>query len=138
MAKGSARLKAAAEAMREFALGLPGAWEDVPWEGETVAKVGKKVFVFNIEPADTVTDRLQFSVKLPESGDAARSLPYTSPTGYGLGRAGWVTVDLASGPDADPPPVDVFLDWIEESYRAVALKKYIAELDANPPATARR
>ncbi len=76
--------------------------------------------------------------ELPESRDAALSLPYTSPTGYGLGRGGWVTVDLASAADADPPPVDLFLDWIEESYRAVALKKFIAELDANPPATARR
>ena len=138
MAKGSARLKKAATAMREFAFGLPGAWEDFPWE-ESVAKVGKKVFVFNIEPAEAATDRLLFSVKLPESGEAALTLPYTSPTGYGLGRAGWVTVDLAAGdPDADPPPVDVFLDWIEESYRAVAPKKLVAELDANPPATARR
>ncbi|MGH9117592.1 MAG: MmcQ/YjbR family DNA-binding protein [Acidimicrobiales bacterium] len=137
MAKGSARLRAAAEAMRQFAFSLPGAWEDFPWD-ESVAKVGKKVFVFNIAPADQVTDRLLFSVKLPESGEAALSLPYTSPTGYGLGRGGWVTVDLDAGPDADAPPVDVFLDWIEESYRAVALKKHVAELDANPPATARR
>ena len=133
--KGTARLRAAATAMREFAFSLPGAWEDFPWD-ESVAKVGKKVFVFNIVPAEQVTDRLLFSVKLPESGDAARSLPYTSPTGYGLGRGGWVTVDLPA--DGDAPPVDLFLDWIEESYRAVALKKLVAELDANPPVTARR
>jgi predicted DNA-binding protein (MmcQ/YjbR family) len=124
--------------MREFAFALPGAWEDFPWEGESVAKVGKKVFVFNIAPADQVSDRLVFSVKLPESAEPARSLPYTSPTGYGLGRAGWVTVDLGTGPDADPPPVELFLDWIEESYRTIAPKRLIAELDANPPTTARR
>jgi predicted DNA-binding protein (MmcQ/YjbR family) len=137
MARRAAKLRAAAQAMREFAFGLPGAWEDFPWE-ETVAKVGKKVFVFNLAPPDQVTDRLLFSVKLPESSEAALSLPYTSPTGYGLGRAGWVTVDLVAGPGSDPPPVDLFLDWIEESYRAVAPKKLIAELDANPPVTARR
>jgi predicted DNA-binding protein (MmcQ/YjbR family) len=123
--------------MRTFAFSLPGAWEDFPWD-ESVAKVGKKVFVFNISPPDQVTDRLLFSVKLPESGEAALSLPYTSPTGYGLGRGGWVTVDLGSGPGIDPPPVDLFLDWIEESYRAVAPKKLVAELEADPPATARR
>jgi predicted DNA-binding protein (MmcQ/YjbR family) len=33
------------ERLRDFALLLPGAWEDFPW-GERVAKVGKRVFVF--------------------------------------------------------------------------------------------
>ena len=36
---------ALADPVRQFAAGLPGAWEDHPW-GESVAKVGKKVFVF--------------------------------------------------------------------------------------------
>ena len=31
--------------LRLHALGFPGAWEDFPW-GESVIKVGKKVFVF--------------------------------------------------------------------------------------------
>ena len=137
MARGASKLKAAAQTMRDFAFSLPEVWEDYPW-GETVAKVGKKVFVFNITPADQITDRLLFSVKLPESNEAALSLPWTSPTGYGLARGGWVTVDLTVGPGVDPPPVDLFLDWIEESYRAVAPKKLVKELDANPPVTATR
>ena len=33
------------ESLREFALTLPGAWDDHPW-GETVIKVKKKIFVF--------------------------------------------------------------------------------------------
>ena len=30
----------------EYALSLPGAWRDEPWEGDTVAKVGDKIFAF--------------------------------------------------------------------------------------------
>ena len=31
--------------LKTFALGLPGAWPDNPW-GDSVVKVGKKIFVF--------------------------------------------------------------------------------------------
>src|SRR6266545_2881018 len=37
--------RAARTALRDFALGLPGAYEEFPW-GECVVKVNKKVFVF--------------------------------------------------------------------------------------------
>jgi predicted DNA-binding protein (MmcQ/YjbR family) len=133
--KGSARLRKAAASIRQFVFSLPGAWEDVPWEDDHVAKVGKKVFVFNVPAPETVTDRLRFTVKLPESGEFALTFPYASPTRYGLGRAGWVTVEWPAG--AEAAPVEMFMDWVEESYRAVAPKKLVTELDANPPATAR-
>jgi predicted DNA-binding protein (MmcQ/YjbR family) len=100
------------------ALGFPGAWEDHPW-GDTVVKVGKKVFVFLGEDG--------FSVKLPESAEVALALPGSEPTGYGLGKAGWVSVRVGG---ADDVPVDLFSDWLDESYRAVAPKKLVKELDA--------
>ena len=37
--------KSRPQLLREFALTLPGAWEDFPW-GDTVIKVRKKIFVF--------------------------------------------------------------------------------------------
>lgn len=112
-----------ADPLRSFAFGLPEAWEDHPW-GESVAKVGKKVFVFFGRPDAEGT--LGFSVKLPLSNDEALSLSFTEPTGYGLDRGRWVTVRAPQ--DA---PLDLFLAWIEESYRAVAPRRLVASLDAD-------
>lgn len=109
--------------LRKFAFGMPGAWEDHPW-GESVAKVAKKVFVFFGH--DSSAD-FGMSVKLPQSKLEALSFPYVEPTGYGLGKSGWVSVKLNEA--KTPPPVEMLLDWIEESYRAVAPKKMLAELE---------
>jgi predicted DNA-binding protein (MmcQ/YjbR family) len=106
-----------------FALGLPGAWEDHPWE-ETVAKVGKKVFVFFGSKASPTWPSM--TVKLVESHDQAMAIPGTEPTGYGLGKSGWVTIPFRS---KLLPPLGVLTDLVEESYRLVAPKKLVAELD---------
>jgi predicted DNA-binding protein (MmcQ/YjbR family) len=109
--------------LRSFALSLPEAWEDFPW-GESVAKVGKKVFVFLGQ--DDAARPPAMSVKLDESHGHALAIDGAAPTGYGLGRAGWVTVPLhAEGLD-----VELLKDWIEESYRIVAPKRLVAKLDA--------
>jgi predicted DNA-binding protein (MmcQ/YjbR family) len=42
----SRRHGAVAARLRAAALGKPGAWEDSPWDGDTVAKVGDKIFAF--------------------------------------------------------------------------------------------
>ena len=111
--------------LREFALGLPGAWEDFPWENDRTAKVGKKVFAF-LGWAEPREDQ-QISLKLPESAEQALTLGCCEPTGYGLGRASWVSIKLAG---ADRPPLEVLLDWVEESYRTVAPRTLVRELDA--------
>jgi predicted DNA-binding protein (MmcQ/YjbR family) len=121
----AASITKTAATLRNFALGLPGAWEDFPWEDDRTAKVGKKVFAFlgSAEPGD----RYRISLKLPDSVEQALALDCCEPTGYGLGRASWVTVDVSA---ADCPPVEVLLDWIEESYRTIAPKTLVRELDA--------
>ncbi len=117
-------LRPAARALRAFALRFPGAAEDFPW-GERVVKADGKVFVFlGLDPVRG--GPMSFSVKLPESGEEARELPFVRPTGYGLGRAGWVTATFE--PPA-VPPVELLCAWIEESYRAVAPKKLAASTE---------
>ncbi|MFN7146818.1 MAG: MmcQ/YjbR family DNA-binding protein [Myxococcota bacterium] len=109
-----------AAAMRDHALALPGATEDFPW-GERVVKVNKKVFVF-LGKAEEEGGSFGFSVKLPESGEAALELPYASPTGYGLGKSGWVSFSFAP---RDQPDLAPLLAYLEESWRAVAPKKLV-------------
>lgn len=126
-------------ALRAYALSLPGATEHFPW-GERVAKVAKKVFVFlGHADADQATASaakaknigtpggISLSVKLPSSRDAVLSLPFAEPTGYGLGKSGWVTLRFAPG---ERVPVGLIQTWIEESYRAIAPRKQVALLPA--------
>lgn len=120
----SVRLAQAEEELLAFALAYPGSHEDSPW-GERVAKVKKKVFVFFHVPSH----ELNVTVKLPESASIALSLPFVTPTGYGLGKSGWVTATFAA---RSKPPLDLLKRWIDESYRAVAPKKLIAGLDDRP------
>ena len=124
----------ALDTLRAYALSLPEAKEEFPW-GDRVAKVKGKIFVFLGLHGEG--GALSMSVKLPESADAALELPWAEPTGYGLGRAGWVSVRLTP---KVKPPVEMFRAWIEESYRAVAGKRLAAKLDGAPaaPAKARR
>jgi predicted DNA-binding protein (MmcQ/YjbR family) len=106
--------------VRTFALSFPGASEEHPW-GEDVAKVGGKIFVFLGSGQST-----RMTVKLDESHAHALSIEGAEPTGYGLGKSGWVTVPLR----AKGVSLDVLRDWIEESYRIVAPKRLLAELDS--------
>jgi predicted DNA-binding protein (MmcQ/YjbR family) len=124
-------LSRAAQEVYAYALSLPGAWEDHPW-GENVAKVGKKVFLFSGWHDD---ESWGISVKLQESHAAAMSLPFCAATGYGLGKAGWVSARFAPG---EKPLVELLKSWVRESYAHIAPKKLLAQLDgapAKPPKT---
>ncbi len=121
----NAALKKVAKALHDHALGMPEAWEDSPW-GDPVVKVGKKIFVFH-SLIDCPETTWSMSVKLPMSSAEALATTTSVPTGYGLGRAGWVTITIAASPK---PDLDLLTDWIEESYRTVAPKKLSRLLDA--------
>lgn len=117
-------LAAAEERLRAHALSFPETREDFPW-GERVVKVRNKVFLFLGRPEE---GGLSLSVKLPGSATLALDLPFASPTGYGLGKSGWVTARF--GP-REHPPVHVLERWIDESYRAVAPKRLSASLGSS-------
>jgi predicted DNA-binding protein (MmcQ/YjbR family) len=116
--------KRAEKTLIAFAGGFPQAWEDHPWE-HTVFKVGKKVFVF-FGGAAGPPGELSMTVKLPISFEMALTLPYVTPAGHGLGKAGWANVRQAEGEDID---LDTLKGWIVQSYRAVAPKKLVKLLE---------
>ncbi len=108
--------------LEQFALSLPEAWADNPW-GDRVVKVAKKIFVFL---SSAGSDDPGITVKLPESHDHAMSFEGSILPGYGLGKAGWVTIHVAGVPKEER---EVLFDFIEESYRTIAPKKLVKQLD---------
>jgi hypothetical protein len=76
-------------ALRDYGLSFPETTEDFPW-GHRALKVRGKGFVF-MGGDDKV---FSLSVKLPTSRDGVLLLPFAAPTGYGLGKSGWVTAQF--------------------------------------------
>ena len=108
------------------ALGLrkyPGAHLKSPWPGHSDLAVNDKTFAYLSAPGDPP----HVSLKLPLSCSIALSLPGSEPTAYGLGKSGWVSMSFAA---AAVPPVELLESWLDESYRAQAPKKLLAQLDA--------
>jgi predicted DNA-binding protein (MmcQ/YjbR family) len=114
---------AAVEQLRAFGLRYPGAHTKSPWPGHLDLAVNDKTFAY----LSLAGEPLTISCKLPRSADSALSLPFTTPTAYGLGKSGWVT---ATFPDDAPVPVELLQEWIDESYRAQAPKRLSAGLPA--------
>ncbi|HJV08407.1 MAG TPA: MmcQ/YjbR family DNA-binding protein [Acidimicrobiales bacterium] len=128
------------DALRAFALGLPAAEEDFPW-GETAIKVRVKPGIppwrnegvygpMFLWMGQRDASQPAVCVKLTRSYEEAVAVAgATRTTISGLGQWGWLTVPLSQ--------VDVPLasDWVEESYRNVAPKRFLAELDRRGPTT---
>jgi len=112
--------------LRDFALALPEAHEDMPW-GERVVKVKNKVFVFLGH--DMETEHFGLSVKLPNSNNRALRMPFTEPTGYGLGKSGWVSAKLN---DKSQASFEMLRDWVKESYCAIAPKGLAEQVQPDP------
>ncbi|HEX2806027.1 MAG TPA: MmcQ/YjbR family DNA-binding protein [Kineosporiaceae bacterium] len=95
-------------------LAKPGAWRDEPWEGDTVAKVGAKIFAF-IGSGESVGlkcggSRDEANEWLARYPDDATVTPY-------IGRWGWNSLRLAGA-----IPDDEVLDAVDVSYRLVVSK----------------
>lgn len=107
--------------LRQLGLSYPETHMKSPWPDHMDLAVRNKTFAY-LSPEG---QPLSISCKLPESCQTALSLPFASPTGYGLGKSGWVTATFS---ETDTPPVEFLKTWLEESYRAVAPKTLAKQL----------
>jgi predicted DNA-binding protein (MmcQ/YjbR family) len=111
--------------LRAFGLAYPGAHSKSPWPEHDDLAVNDKTFAY----LPVAGQPFSLSVKLPYTSEVALDLPYAKPTGYGLGKSGWVSFTPAEG---EMPSREQLRDWIDESYRAQAPRKLVKELDSRP------
>jgi len=99
-----------------YCLSRPGAWQDEPWEGDVVAKVGTKIFAFlgsaggstvGLKCADTRDAADEWLARYP---DDATAMAY-------IGRSGWNTLKI----DGAIPAEELF-EAVDSSYEAVVGK----------------
>jgi predicted DNA-binding protein (MmcQ/YjbR family) len=102
------------EALLEHCLAKPGAWQDEPWEGDVVAKVGGKIFAF-VGTGTSVgvkcgSGRDEADEWLARYPDDAHVMAY-------IGRSGWNTLDIGG-----TIPDEEVLEAVDASYAAVVAK----------------
>ena len=98
-----------------YCLAKPGAWQDEPWDGDVVAKVGNKIFAFlgsggtsvGLKCGPTREAADEWLARYPAD---ASVMPY-------IGRSGWNTLQTAAA-----IPADEILEAIDASYDAVVSK----------------
>ena len=108
--------------LREFGLRYPGTHTKSPWPRHLDLAVNDKTFAY----LSVEGEPLGISCKLPRSADQALALPFTKPAPYGLGKSGWVSAQFTTAREV---PVAMLKAWIDESYRAQAPKRLVAQHD---------
>ena len=106
------------ERLLAYCLAKPGAWEDDPWDGHVVAKVGPgeraKIFAF-------VGDGTSVGVKAGANRDEADEwlarFPDDAAVMAYIGRSGWNTLRVGGA-----IPDDEIYEAIDESYDIVVSK----------------
>ena len=103
-----------------YCLAKPGAWQDEPWEGDVVAKVGPKIFAF-LGAGIAGRDGLSVGLKCAASREAADEwllrFPADASAMRYIGRSGWNTLAVGGG-----IPDDEIREAVDASYAMVVTK----------------
>ncbi|MFI9505082.1 MmcQ/YjbR family DNA-binding protein [Nocardia sp. NPDC052566] len=96
-----------------YCLAKPGAWQDEPWEGDIVAKVGDKIFAF----LGGTSIGLKCGRTREEADELVRVHPGEVTASAYIGRYGWNSIELGG-----KITVDELCELIDQSYDAVVSK----------------
>ena len=106
------------EHLLAYCLAKPGAWQDEPWEGDVVVKVGAKIFAFlgsGSAPEASVGIKCGAS---RESADEWRlRYPEDASVMAYIGRSGWNTLRVGGA-----IPDDELFEAVDASYAAIVGK----------------
>jgi predicted DNA-binding protein (MmcQ/YjbR family) len=104
------------EDLLAYCLSKPGAWEDQPWEGDVVAKVGPKIFAF-LGSGDPPRVGLKCGASREAANEWLLRYPGDVTVMPYIGRSGWNNLQLG-GAIGD----DEILEAVDASYTAVVSK----------------
>jgi predicted DNA-binding protein (MmcQ/YjbR family) len=102
--------------LRAYCLAKPGAWQDEPWEGDVVAKVGGKIFAF-LGSGDGLSIGLKCGPTREAANEWLARYPDDSSVMPYIGRSGWNTLRAGGA-----IPAEELLEAIDASYEAVVSK----------------
>jgi predicted DNA-binding protein (MmcQ/YjbR family) len=104
------------EEVLAYCLAKPGAWQDEPWDGDVVAKVGGKIFAF-LGSGDGSSVGLKCGPTREAADEWLARYPADVSAMRYIGRSGWNTLSI----DGAIPP-DELAEAIDASYDAVVSK----------------
>jgi predicted DNA-binding protein (MmcQ/YjbR family) len=102
--------------MLAYCLAKPGAWQDEPWEGDVVAKVGGKIFMF-IGSDEAATIGLKCGQNREVADEWLARYPRDASVMAYIGRSGWNSLRIGGA-----IPDDEILEAVDASYDAVVAK----------------
>ncbi len=97
-------------------LAKPGAWQDEPWEGDAVVKVGKKIFAF-LGPESGSSVGVKCGPTREAADEWLARYPDDASVMAYIGRSGWNSLRIAGA-----IPGDELLEAVDASYDAVVSK----------------
>jgi predicted DNA-binding protein (MmcQ/YjbR family) len=102
--------------LQAYCLAKPGAWPDEPWEGDTVAKVGSKIFAF-LGGGEEVWVGLKCGATREEADQWLDRYPEDAAVSAYIGRSGWNRLRAGGA-----IPDDELLEAVDDSYERVVAK----------------
>jgi predicted DNA-binding protein (MmcQ/YjbR family) len=116
--------KISREELLAYCLAKPGAWQDQPWEGDLVVKVGAKIFAFlggepaaDVDPGGSAGVGLKCGATRDEADEWLARYPDDARVMAYIGRSGWNTLRAGGA-----IPDEELYEAIDASYAAVVAK----------------